>query len=71
MSGQRLRRPVGVFQGENHWHKHDNDEEYFYVVEAELHIDLEDRTIDLKCARARPSLRASCTARAPRSAPSS
>jgi mannose-6-phosphate isomerase-like protein (cupin superfamily) len=39
---------LGVVQGEYHWHKHDNDDEYFYVVEGELHIDLEDRTIDLK-----------------------
>jgi mannose-6-phosphate isomerase-like protein (cupin superfamily) len=39
---------LGVVQGEYHWHKHDNDDEYFYVVEGQLHIDLEDRTIDLK-----------------------
>jgi mannose-6-phosphate isomerase-like protein (cupin superfamily) len=39
---------LGVVQGEYHWHKHDNDDEYFYVVEGGLHIDLEDRTIDLK-----------------------
>jgi mannose-6-phosphate isomerase-like protein (cupin superfamily) len=39
---------LGVVQGEYHWHKHDNDDEYFYVIEGGLHIDLEDRTIDLK-----------------------
>jgi mannose-6-phosphate isomerase-like protein (cupin superfamily) len=39
---------LGVVQGEYHWHKHDDDDEYFYVVEGELHIDLEDHTIDLK-----------------------
>lgn len=39
---------LGVVEGEYHWHKHDNDDEYFYVVEGELHIDLEDRTVCLK-----------------------
>jgi mannose-6-phosphate isomerase-like protein (cupin superfamily) len=39
---------LGVVQGEYHWHKHDDEDEFFYVVEGELHIDLEDRTIDLK-----------------------
>jgi mannose-6-phosphate isomerase-like protein (cupin superfamily) len=38
---------LGVMQGEYHWHKHDNDDEFFYVVEGHFLIDLEDRTIDL------------------------
>jgi mannose-6-phosphate isomerase-like protein (cupin superfamily) len=38
---------LGVVQGEYHWHKHDADDEFFYVVEGRLLIDLEDRTIDL------------------------
>ena len=38
---------VGVIQGEYHWHKHDHDDEFFYVVEGELLIDLEDRTVEL------------------------
>ena len=38
---------LGVVQGEYHWHKHDDDDEFFYVVEGRLLIDLEDRTIDL------------------------
>jgi mannose-6-phosphate isomerase-like protein (cupin superfamily) len=38
---------VGVIQGEYHWHKHDNDDEFFYVVEGKLVIDLEGRTIEL------------------------
>ena len=38
---------VGVIQGEYHWHKHDNDDEFFYVVEGKLIIDLEGRTIEL------------------------
>lgn len=39
---------LGVFQGEYHWHKHDNDDEFFYVVEGELLIDLDGRTVSLK-----------------------
>ena len=38
---------LGVVQGEYHWHKHDNDDEFFYVVEGQLEIDLEGRTISL------------------------
>ena len=38
---------LGVLQGEYHWHKHDNDDEFFYVIEGHFLIDLEDRTIDL------------------------
>jgi mannose-6-phosphate isomerase-like protein (cupin superfamily) len=38
---------LGVVQGEYHWHKHDNEDEFFYVVSGRLLIDLRDRTIDL------------------------
>ena len=38
---------VGVIQGEYHWHKHDHDDEFFYVVEGKLLIDLEGRTVEL------------------------
>lgn len=38
---------LGVIQGEYHWHKHDDLEEFFYVVEGRLLIDLEDRTVEL------------------------
>src|SRR5258708_18103767 len=38
---------VGIVEGEYHWHKHDQDDEFFYVVEGRLLIDLEDRIIDL------------------------
>jgi mannose-6-phosphate isomerase-like protein (cupin superfamily) len=38
---------LGVFDGEYHWHKHDDDDEFFYVVEGELLIDLEDKTVAL------------------------
>lgn len=39
---------VGVVEGEYHWHKHDDDDEFFYVVEGKLLIDLEDRTVELE-----------------------
>lgn len=38
---------LGVLQGEYHWHKHDHDDEFFYVVSGRFLIDLEDRTVDL------------------------
>jgi len=38
---------LGVIQGEYHWHKHDDDDEFFYVVEGKLLIDLEERTVEL------------------------
>jgi len=38
---------LGVVEGEYHWHKHDEDDEFFYVVEGQLLIDLEDRTVEL------------------------
>jgi mannose-6-phosphate isomerase-like protein (cupin superfamily) len=37
-----------VFLGEYHWHKHDEDDEFFYVVSGELLIDLEGRTVSLE-----------------------
>jgi len=38
---------LGVIQGEYHWHKHDDLDEFFYVVEGNFLIDLEDRTVVL------------------------
>jgi hypothetical protein len=38
---------LGVVEGEYHWHKHEEDDEFFYVVEGQLLIDLEDRTVEL------------------------
>jgi len=38
---------LGVIQGEYHWHKHDKDDEFFYVVEGKLLIDLEGRSVEL------------------------
>lgn len=38
---------IGIVEGEYHWHKHDNDDEFFFVLEGKLLVDLEDRTIEL------------------------
>jgi mannose-6-phosphate isomerase-like protein (cupin superfamily) len=35
-------------QGEYHSHKHDDDDEFFFVIEGRFLIDLEDRTVDLQ-----------------------
>jgi mannose-6-phosphate isomerase-like protein (cupin superfamily) len=41
---------LGVIEGDFHWHKHDDQDEFFLVVEGELLIDLQDgdRTIALR-----------------------
>ena len=38
---------VAMIEGEYHWHKHDEDDEFFFVVEGLLTIDLEGRTVEL------------------------
>ena len=42
---------LGIVEGEFHWHKHDNDDEFFYVVSGKLLIDVREngaeRTIEL------------------------
>ena len=38
---------IGIVEGEYHWHKHDKDDEFFFVLEGQLYVDLEDRTIEL------------------------
>lgn len=38
---------MAVIRGEYHWHKHDEDDEFFYVVEGQLLIDLEGSTVTL------------------------
>jgi mannose-6-phosphate isomerase-like protein (cupin superfamily) len=43
---------LGVVQGEYHWHKHDDDDEFFYVVEGRLLIDLQERTVELAARQA-------------------
>jgi mannose-6-phosphate isomerase-like protein (cupin superfamily) len=38
---------LGIVEGEYHWHKHENDDEFFFVLDGQLLIDLEDQTIEL------------------------
>src|SRR5258705_9336597 len=42
---------LGVVQGEYHWHKHDDEDEFFYVVEGRWIIDLEDRIVTLEAGQ--------------------
>jgi mannose-6-phosphate isomerase-like protein (cupin superfamily) len=38
---------LGVIEGEYHWHKHEADDEFFFVLDGRLLIDLEDRVVEL------------------------
>ena len=38
---------LGIIEGEYHWHKHDEDDEFFFVLSGKLYIDLEDKTVEL------------------------
>lgn len=38
---------MGIFEGEFHWHHHDREDEFFFVVSGKLLLDLEERTIEL------------------------
>jgi mannose-6-phosphate isomerase-like protein (cupin superfamily) len=39
---------IGVFHGEFHWHKHDREDELFFVLEGKLLLDIEGRpTVEL------------------------
>jgi mannose-6-phosphate isomerase-like protein (cupin superfamily) len=34
---------LGVLEGDFHWHKHDDEDEFFLVLDGQLLIDIEDR----------------------------
>ena len=38
---------LGIVEGEYHWHKHEEEDEFFFVLQGQLLIDLEDRTLEL------------------------
>ena len=42
---------VGILLGEFHWHKHDNEDEFFYLLEGRFLIDLEGRTVELRAGQ--------------------
>ncbi len=39
---------LGIMQGEYHWHKHDDDDEFFFVLEGSFFIDLEGESVELQ-----------------------
>jgi mannose-6-phosphate isomerase-like protein (cupin superfamily) len=38
---------LGVIEGDFHWHKHDDEDEFFLVLDGQLLIDLEGETVTL------------------------
>jgi mannose-6-phosphate isomerase-like protein (cupin superfamily) len=38
---------IGIVEGEYHWHKHDREDEFFFVLSGKLMVDLEGHTIEL------------------------
>ena len=38
---------LAVMEGDFHWHKHDEEDEFFYVLEGALTIELEDGAVRL------------------------
>ena len=38
---------LGLFEGEFHWHKHDEEDELFFVLEGKLLLDLPGETREL------------------------
>jgi mannose-6-phosphate isomerase-like protein (cupin superfamily) len=38
---------LGVLEGEYHWHHHEREDEFFFVVSGRFLIDLEDSTVEL------------------------
>jgi len=43
---------LGVLEGDFHWHKHDDTDEFFLVMEGRLDFELEDRTVSLSPGQA-------------------
>lgn len=39
---------LAVIEGEFHWHKHDKEDEFFFVIDGLLLIDLEEKVIELR-----------------------
>ena len=38
---------LGIVQGDYHWHKHEDEDEFFFVLSGKLYIDLEETTLEL------------------------
>ena len=39
---------LGILKGEFHWHKHDEEDEFFFVLQGQFFIDLKAETITLE-----------------------
>ena len=42
---------LGIFDGEFHWHHHDSEDEFFYVISGKLLLDLQDGTIEIELSK--------------------
>ena len=38
---------IGIVKGEFHWHKHEEEDEFFFVLEGRLFIDLDNESVEL------------------------
>ncbi len=38
---------LGIIEGEYHWHKHEEDDEFFFVLNGKLFVDTETQTFEL------------------------
>lgn len=45
---------MAAIEGEYHWHKHDEDDEFFYVVSGQLLIDIRDAADQERVAELNP-----------------
>lgn len=45
LNGQHVK--IAKFLGEFTWHKHDNEDELFYVIDGNLKIEFRDKTVEL------------------------
>lgn len=43
---------LGVIHGEFHWHKHDYEDEVFYVIDGLLHIDIDEEVHTIRPGQA-------------------
>ena len=42
---------LAVVEGEFHWHQHDREDEFFFVLDGKLLVDLEGRTVELEAGQ--------------------
>lgn len=45
LNGQHVK--IAKFLGEFTWHKHDHEDEMFYIIDGNLKIEFRDRTVEL------------------------